>query len=114
MRMVIYMETNKDLKLTIYIGRGWKYLTNTQSVVLDKIISVMQTAKTRDKKLCTSHLVKLVGINYNTLSRVLGYLVSARILRAEQYGRVVLYSFTKNWKTQLKKVTKKRGVESGF
>jgi len=103
------MEVNKNFKLTIRQGTGWKYLTAKQSNVLDGVVRVLIENKTRDKKLCTSDFIKRVGTNYETLSRVLGYMVAARVLKSQQYGRVVLYSFTQDWKVRLKESTTRRG-----
>lgn len=102
------MEINKNFKLNIHIGTGWKYLTAKQSSILDRIIETLENAETKDKRLTTSAFVRKIGINYNTLSRVLGYLVAGRILRTQQYGRMVLYSFVGGWEYRLKEITQKR------
>ena len=102
------MEINKDFKLNINIGHGWKYLTAKQSCVLDAIIKCLENETRGDKRLWTGAFVEKIGINYNTLSRVLGYLVSARIIQHKQYGRLVLYSFITGWRKRLKEVTKRR------
>lgn len=102
---------NENLKLTLHMGNSWRYLTSVQSNILDKIIKVLKNAKTQDKKLCTSDIVKAVGFSWDTINRVLMMLVSARILRDEQYGRVVLYSFCVGWENRLKQNTQRRGIK---
>jgi len=107
-----YMEIDKNFKLTLQIGNGWRYLTAKQSNILDRAIKLLENAGTRDKRLCIADFVREIGFSWDTTSRVLGLLVQARIFKAEQYGRVVLYSFVGDWRNRLKEISKKRGAKN--
>jgi len=106
------MEIDKNFKLTLQIGNGWRYLTAKQSNILDRAIKLLENAGTRDKRLCIADFVREIGFSWDTTSRVLGLLVQARIFKAEQYGRVVLYSFVGDWRNRLKEISKKRGAKN--
>jgi hypothetical protein len=102
----------EELKLTLEIGSGWRYLTSVQSNILDRAIKLLDNAKTQDRQLCINDFVKGIGFSWDTTSRVLGLLVQARIFRVEQRGRVVLYRFVSGWRERLKVIAKKRGVKN--
>jgi len=97
------------MAIRLAINGGWLYLTPKEEKNIIACIKALENAKTHDRRLHTSAFMRVLNQSMNTTAHALNILMSARIIKPQQYGRVRLYSLIGGYRTILKQKTRKIG-----
>ena len=99
------------MAIVLKINGGWIYLTPTERSCINQIIKLLELTETKDKRLHTRFFQDKLGVSDNTTAHALNLLMSAHIIKPQQYGRVRLYSFVSGWRERLREHTDRIGKD---
>ncbi len=98
------------MAIVLRINGGWLYLTPKERRCINEIIKMLENAR-GDMRLHTRYFQDRLKVSVNTTSHALHLLMSAHIIKPQQYGRVRLYKLIGNWRAVLKERTSKIGKD---
>lgn len=97
------------MAIRLKINTGWLYLTPTEEKTIIGCIKLLENARTQDHRLHTMYFQAKLNVSPQTSAHALNLLMTARIIRPQQYGRLRLYSLISGHRQRLKEKTSKIG-----
>ncbi|OGJ15938.1 hypothetical protein A3K74_02470 [Candidatus Pacearchaeota archaeon RBG_13_33_26] len=100
------------MAIRLAINEGYIYLAPSERKNIIDCIRLLENAHSKDGRLHSGAFQRALGLSRNTTAHALNLLMSARIIKPQQYGRMRLYSLLSGYKLRLKQKTRKIGRET--